>query len=182
MERPPHTLGTHPARTHRDGWSGATPSVEQRLTELLGPQFGRCDHRLDEALEELAGDELEELEEDVADAATAARTAAELDIEITQLKGLEGLARRVQQSGRTPSGSSCGALLTDDDAVKDPAGNIRKIIIFTEYRDMLAYLVERIRTLIGRDDAVVAIHGSARREERRKVRELFTQDKDVAVL
>ena len=47
---------------------------------------------------------------------------------------------------------------------------------------MLAYLVERIRTLIGRDDAVVAIHGSARREERRKVRELFTQDKDVAVL
>ena len=81
MERPPHTLGTHPARTHRDGWSGATPSVEQRLTELLGPQFGRCDHRLDEALEELAGDELEELEEDVADAATAARTAAELDIE-----------------------------------------------------------------------------------------------------
>ena len=46
----------------------------------------------------------------------------------------------------------------------------------------MAYLVERIRTLIGRDDAVVAIHGSARGEERRKVRELFTQDKDVAVL
>ena len=137
LERPRQKLTTTGGR--------APSSVEQRLTELLGPQFGRDDHQLDDELEELAGDELEELEEDVADAATAARTAAELDIEITQLKGLEGLARRVQRSGRTPSGPSCGALLTDD-------------------------------------DAVVAIHGGTRGEERRKVRELFTQDKDVAVL
>ena len=30
--------------------------------------------------------------------------------------------------------------------------------------------------------SVLAIHGGTRGEERRKVRELFTQDKDVAVL
>ena len=58
----------------------------------------------------------------------------------------------------------------------------RKIIIFTEHRDTLEYLAERIRDLLGRPDAVVTIHGGVRREERRKVTELFAQDIDTRVL
>ena len=58
----------------------------------------------------------------------------------------------------------------------------RKIIIFTEHRDTLEYLAERIRDLLGRSDAVVTIHGGVRREERRRVTELFTQDIDTRVL
>lgn len=162
---------------------GRAPStVEQRLAALLGPQFGRPDEAVDDELDELAGGEVEQLEEDVVDAATAARTAAELDVEIRQLQGLEELARLVRQSGEDTKWTQLRTLLTDNDAITDASGNLRKIIIFTEHRDTLVYLVERIRTLIGRDGAVVAIHGGIGREERRKVQELFTQDKDVAVL
>ena len=57
-----------------------------------------------------------------------------------------------------------------------------KIIIFTEHRDTLEYLAERIRGLLGRPDAVVTIHGGVRREERRKIMELFAQDIDTRVL
>ena len=59
---------------------------------------------------------------------------------------------------------------------------VRKIIIFTEHRDTLEYLADRIRGLLGRPDAVVTIHGGVRREERRKIMELFTQDVDTRVL
>ena len=58
----------------------------------------------------------------------------------------------------------------------------RKIIIFTEHRDTLDYLAGRIRDLLGRPEAWSTIHGGVRREERRKIMELFTQDVDTRVL
>ncbi len=59
---------------------------------------------------------------------------------------------------------------------------MRKIIVFTEHRDTLNYLDDQIGHLLGRPEAVVEIHGGVRREERGKVQELFTKDKDVQVL
>src|SRR5205085_3079559 len=44
------------------------------------------------------------------------------------------------------------------------------------------YLAERIRTMLGRDEAVVTIHGGLSREERAKAQASFTQEKDVLVL
>ena len=64
----------------------------------------------------------------------------------------------------------------------DAHGSRRKLIIFTEHRDTLNYLVRKLRALLGRAEAVVTIHGGMPREERRKVQEAFTQDKDVLVL
>ena len=64
----------------------------------------------------------------------------------------------------------------------EPSGTARKLIIFTEHRDTLNYLAERIRTLLGRPEAVVTIHGGMGREERRKAQEAFTQDQDVQIL
>jgi hypothetical protein len=61
-------------------------------------------------------------------------------------------------------------------------GSRRKVIIFTEHRDTLNYLVDQISSLLGREDAVVVIHGGVRREARRAAQELFTQDKDTLVL
>jgi hypothetical protein len=56
------------------------------------------------------------------------------------------------------------------------------LVIFTEHRDTLNYLAQRIRTLLGRTEAVVTIHGGMGREERRKAQEAFTQDIAVQVL
>src|SRR5207248_4751532 len=64
----------------------------------------------------------------------------------------------------------------------DAQGHRRKLVIFTEHRDTLSYVAERIRGLIGKPEAVVTIHGSMGREERRKVQESFTHDIDVEIL
>ena len=56
------------------------------------------------------------------------------------------------------------------------------MVIFTEHRDTLSYLVSQITTLLGRMEAVVAIHGGMGREERKKAEEAFKQDMTVQVL
>lgn len=152
--------------------------LQRRLDELLG----RTPEALDDGFEELTEEEREELEDGVVDAATAARTIAELDTEIGVLADLEQLARRVRHSGTDKKWTELRSLLLDDTSMYEPDGNRRKIIIFTEHRDTLNYLVEQSRALLGRNDAVVAIHGGVRREIRRSVQELFTQDKDTVVL
>lgn len=159
---------------------GEEQGLRSRLDHLLGK--GTEMDNLDERLDDLAGEELEELEEDVVDAATAALTVAELDVEIGVLADLEELAWRVRQSGTDRKWSELRSLLQDNQLLRDSAGSLRKIIIFTEHKDTLTYLVDQIRTLLGRDDAVVFIHGGVRREERRKTQQLFSQDKDVRVL
>ena len=64
----------------------------------------------------------------------------------------------------------------------DEHGHRRKLIVFTEHRDTLVYLARRMRTLLGRENSVVTIHGGMGREDRRKAQDIFTQDKDVEIL
>ncbi|WP_354253523.1 helicase-related protein [Arthrobacter sp. UYEF21] len=156
----------------------AEGGFRQRVDAILG----RDDDRLESVLEDLAGEELEDLEEDVLDAATAARTIAELDLEIGALADLVEIAGRVHRSGQDRKWTELRQLLTGHELTHDSEGSLRKIIIFTEHRDTLNYLVNQIRNLLGRDEAVVSIHGGVRREERRAVQELFTGDPEVSVL
>jgi len=163
------------------GISPAEQSLRNRLASLLGKDMPEEPEVLDE-LDDLPSGEVEELESDVADAATAARTAAELDYEIALLADLVELASRVRHSGTDKKWTELRDLLSDNTLIRDSDGNLRKIIIFTEHRDTLEYLAGRIRGLLGRPEAVVVIHGGVRREERRKVMELFSQDVDCRVL
>ena len=71
----------------------------------------------------------------------------------------------------TASGTSCRELLQNNGEMFDAHGHRRKLVIFTEHRDTLNYLAERIRGLLGRPEAVVTIHGGMGREERRKAQE-----------
>ena len=64
----------------------------------------------------------------------------------------------------------------------DAHGHRRKLVIFTEHRDTLNYLADRIGGLLGKPEAIVTIHGGMGREERRKAQERFTQDKTVEIL
>lgn len=154
-------------------------TLEKRLQSILNRDLD--DDDLDD-FDELPDSEVEDIEENVVDAATAAQTLAELELEIRLLEKLEALAKKVRFSGNDKKWSELRTILTDNALTKDESGNLRKIIVFTEHKDTLNYLVDQIETLIGRREAVVAIHGGIGREDRRKVQNLFTQDKDVRVL
>lgn len=133
-------------------------------------------------LEDAPAAEVEQKEEEVVDQATAARTVAELQAEIAILKDLEDLARKVRQKGTDRKWEELSSLLQNNAAMFDAHGHRRKLVIFTEHRDTLNYLAEKLRTLLGKPEAVVVIHGGMGREERRKTQEAFLQDKEVLIL
>ncbi len=132
-------------------------------------------------IDDLPEGEIEEVEESIVDQSTAAQTIAELETEILTLKRLEAKARAVRLSGRDTKWTELNQIL-DDPLMTDEHSNRRKLIVFTESRDTLNYLAERISTRIGKPEAIVIIHGGIGREDRRKAVESFTQDKDVLVL
>ncbi|MCZ7659364.1 MAG: DEAD/DEAH box helicase [Xanthobacteraceae bacterium] len=133
-------------------------------------------------LDDAPDKEVEDTEERVVDQASAARTIAELKAEIAQLQDLERAALRVRQSGSDRKWDELSRLLQNNSEMFDAHGHRRKLVIFTEHRDTLNYLAERIGALIGKPEAVVIIHGGIGREERRKSQEAFTHDKEVEIL
>ncbi len=145
-----------------------------------------------EDLDDAPGEEVEVLEEQVVDQASAARTIRELEAEIAILARLEALAQRVRLSGTDRKWEELAKLLQDNEELAtllqnnaemlEASGARRKLVIFTEHRDTLNYLTERIRTLLGRPEAVVIIHGGIGREERRNAQEQFLNDPETLVL
>ncbi|BAD59296.1 helicase-related protein [Nocardia farcinica] len=127
-------------------------------------------------------EELEYLEEELLDAATAAQTVAELETELRELAGLIQLAKQVRDRGDDRKWSELSRILQDEGLTNDSSGRPRKLIIFTEHRDTLEYLRGRIGSLLGRPDAVQVIHGGVRRGERRRITEEFTKNRDCRIL
>jgi hypothetical protein len=129
-------------------------------------------------LEDAPEQKVAQVEEEVHDQATAARTIDELKLEIANLRRLEAMAPAVRQSGEDRKWRELASLpgeiftpaavatrLAEEREpyqvreVARPAPSPRqKLMIFTEHRDTLNYLAERITTLLGRSEAVVAIH------------------------
>ena len=155
-----------------------------------------------EDLEDAPDNEVEAAEEEILDQATAARTISELRAEIETLKGLETLALSVRRSGADTKwrelASLLGVIFTPGaiaNRVAEPVAHYgadkippptpsphQKLVLFTEHRDTLNYLQNRITTLLGRSEAVVVIHGGMGREERMKAQESFKHDPEVQVL
>jgi SNF2 family DNA or RNA helicase len=153
-------------------------------------------------LEDAPDNEVEDAEEQILDQATAARTIAELKVEIATLKNLEELALSVRRSGADTKWRELAGLFGEiftpaalaehvaeisppygKGGIEQPRGSARqKLVIFTEHRDTLTYLENRIGTLLGRKGALVLIHGGMGREERMKAQESFKHDPEVQVL
>ena len=132
-------------------------------------------------IDEYGQEEVDELEDLISTGATTAETVEQLALEVETLKGLESTALGVLRSGVDTKWTQLNRIL-DDELMIDAAGNRRKLIIFTEPKDTLHYLLEKVRARLGNPEAVDVIHGGVTREERRKVIERFMQDKDLLVL
>jgi SNF2 family DNA or RNA helicase len=153
-------------------------------------------------LDDAPESEVEKAEEEILDQATAARTILELKAEIDTLKTLESMALDVRRSGADTKWRELSELLgqiftpaaianraAEPEAhyraseIAPPAASLsQKLVLFTEHRDTLAYLEQRIATLLGRREAIVIIHGGMGREERMKAQEAFKHDPEVQVL
>ncbi|MDR0173491.1 helicase-related protein [Enterobacter sichuanensis] len=136
----------------------------------------------DELDEDLSAEEYELYAEQVADQATAAETILELDAEIQSLKALEQQALLLVQSGNDKKWEQLSALLQDSPEMKNRDGSRRKLIIFTEHKDTLNYLRQRVGDLLGQSNAVRVIYGGTNRDERRKIQSEFRSDPTVLVL
>ena len=132
-------------------------------------------------LEEAAQEDVDAIEARVLGHATTAETVAEFEAEIDTLKGLEDRARVLRGDGTDTKWLELASLL-DHPLMTDAGGRRRKLIVFTEPRDTLEYLAGRIRTRLGRDEAVVVIHGGVGRADRRRAVEAFMHDPDVVVM
>jgi superfamily II DNA or RNA helicase len=155
-----------------------------------------------EDLEEAPDNEVAAVEEEILDQATAARTISELKTEIESLRRLESLALAVRRGGEDRKWRELASLLGEiftpaaiggrvaEATAPYGAGPIspptpsprQKLVLFTEHRDTLNYLENRIATLLGRREAIVIIHGGMGREERMKAQESFRHDPEVQVL
>ena len=166
---------------------------------FTGPEFDPEDV---EDLDEAPENEIEAAEQEVLDQATAARSIVELKAEIETLKALEALALEVRRSGTDTKWRELASLLGEiftvgglTSRIAEPdvpygAGEIpqptpsprQKLVVFTEHRDTLGYLHDRITSLLGREGSVVTIHGGVGREDRLKAQEAFRHDPQVQVL
>ena len=182
----------------------ATPRARKPASGVLpigfmAPELDADDFEdIDEATEE----EIEQVEARVLDEATAARTVVELKVEIETLSRLEALALRVRRAGRDTKWRELAGLFgkvftserlvgrIEENRAPYGAGEIpshtpspqQKLVIFTEHKDTLRYLRERITTLLGREESLVVIHGGVGREQRLAAQEAFRHDPGVQVL
>ena len=170
-------------RVEEEKLRGRGPSASARLAETV-PANSKPGTPEDvwESAEALTPEDYEAFEETVVDQATAAQTIVELEAEIFSLQALEEQARQVVHSGQDRKWDELSRLLQDTPEMRDAEGRQRKLILFTEHKDTLHYLAVKICGLIGTEESVVMIHGGVKREDRRKVQELFRNDPATRVL
>ena len=155
-----------------------------------------------EDLDDAPGHEVEAAETHILDQATAARSIAELKAEIDTLKMLEDRALDVRRRSDDAKWRELASLISEVFTTAGVAGQIgeptapygsgeiphpvssptQKLVLFTEHRDTLRYLQDRITTLLGRAESVVVIHGGMAREDRHQAQEAFRHDPAVQVL
>jgi superfamily II DNA or RNA helicase len=166
----------------------AQRTVERRLTL---PDLDRHSvSTIEDALEEdeehdpddATADELEAAEDAAVDLATAAADIPELRREIETLKRLEAKAYELRRAGTDTKWTELSRLFQDHPEMHDAGGGRRKLVVFSEHRDTLNYLAERIGTFLGRPEAIVAIHGGLPRDQRRAAENRFKNDPDAIVL
>jgi len=161
--------------TARVGAETLAPEAMSKYKQFVPENFDDLD-------DELSGGEYEEFAEEIVDQATASATIPELEAEIVILKDLEHQAHQVVQSGNDKKWEQLSSLLQDKPEMYTESGSRRKMIIFTEHKDTLNYLVGRISNMLGNPNSVRTIYGGTNRDERRKTQEEFRNDPEVIVL
>ncbi|MGI0488513.1 helicase-related protein [Pantanalinema rosaneae CENA516] len=145
--------------------------------EELSLRQGRLDRDAYDALIETTAEEEESEDEwegnEIAENKTLGGVAAvsldELHVERHQVNHLLKLAQQVYQMGQESKFEKLR------EALSDPHYKAEKWLIFTEHRNTLEFLVQRLESL-GYTDKVAQIHGGMNYEERERQVELFRRE------
>ena len=140
------------------------------------------DEELLHSLDDLPDQQADELESQLLSHASAAQTRAELAAEIRTLQRLAAQARRILHGDSDRKLEQLLSLINDTPQMRRPDGELRKLVIFTEHKDTLDYLVDKLRHAVGLGDAVVTIHGGIPRAQRRLTETRFREDKSAQIL
>lgn len=155
-------------------------SGEENILASQLPQGVKLSDFSDFDYDEYDDQKLEELEDFAIDAASLAERGDELEIEVEDLNALIELAEEVLNSHTDTKWIELQGLLRSSNFKEGK--NSRKLIVFTEYKDTLEYVADRISDELGNPEAVVRIHGGISRHDRRSMQEKFQVDSSVQVL
>lgn len=131
--------------------------------------------------DEMTSARAETYQDEVVNVATNARTLAELEAEIRVLDRLVEKAGAVHEARVDAKWEALAELLTSD-AMYDGDGRRRKIIIFSENRDTLDYLEDRLAQLLAKTVDVQVIHGAMSWADRRTSQARFIEEPSSSVL
>lgn len=131
--------------------------------------------------DEMSSARAETYQDEVVSVATNARTLAELEAEILVLDRLVALAEAVFAAHVDAKWGALAELLTSTE-MYDMDGRRRKIIIFSENRDTLDYLEDRLAELLDRSVDVQVIHGAMSWADRRQAQARFIEEPSSSVL
>ena len=158
--------------------------LQKKLTEAdqQGLSFDEQSVDLPEDFDELTGEEYEQRVDLITDQASTAETKKELETEIASLTELEQQAQELVDSGEDCKWVEVRKILHDRPEMRTADGSWRKLIIFTEHRDTLSYLQEKISDVYGNREMIVTIHGGIKRDLRAKVQVDFKNNPNIKVL
>lgn len=157
-------LASSPAAIHRS-LERRRVRMEARLAEeragstdgLKRPVNQAAPSGYDPDDDDLPGAEAEAVEERLVDNATTAQTLHELEVEIAMLRDLEAQALRLKLSGQDTKWRQLESILDEPMMLDTVTGFRRKVLIFTEPKDTLDYLAQKIAARFGDQGAVVVI-------------------------
>ena len=158
--------------------------LQKKLTETDQPELSFDEQSVDlpEDFDDLTGEEYEQQVDLITDQASTAETKRELEMEIASLTELEQRAKKLVDSGEDCKWVEVRKILHDRPEMRTADGSWRKLIIFTEHRDTLSYLYEKISDVYGNRETIVTIHGGKKRDLRAKVQTDFKNDPKIKVL
>ena len=157
---------------------------DAKLNVHLNRQFRQSKYESEETLldiDEFEEERVEALEDSVLTYATSAESIEQLEFEVSTLEQLERTALKLLRSGKDTKWRQLKDLLNSN-KLKREDGSVRKLIIFTEAKDTLLYLEERIKELLGHPERIEVIHGGISRESRLKVVRRFQEDRSLEIL
>ena len=131
--------------------------------------------------DEMSSVRAETYQDEVVNVATNARTLAELETEILVLDGLVAKADAVHGARVDAKWEALAELLMSADMYESD-GQRRKIIVFSENRDTLDYLENRLAELLAKTVDVQVIHGAMSWADRRQSQARFIEEPSSSVL